>query len=78
MLFSLAYCDGQQGNLCFRVLAIRRKPDGWRKLTKYIDRETPGPNASQTNSVPVGTLIAERPPGQIRTSGITASGSHLG
>ena len=28
--------------------------------------------------VPVGTLIAERPPGQIRTSGITASGSHLG
>jgi hypothetical protein len=50
MLFSLAYCDGQQGKCCFRAPAIRRKPDGWRKLTKYIDRETPGANARQTNS----------------------------
>jgi hypothetical protein len=50
MLFSLAYCDGQQENRCFRDLAIRPKPEGWRKLTKYIDRETPGSNASQMNS----------------------------
>jgi hypothetical protein len=50
MLFSLAYCDGQQENRSFRELALRRKPGGWRKSTKYFNRETPGSNASQMNS----------------------------